>query len=599
MKTQNTFPKKTAVPHSLPILICTLALLCFLLPHAQANTVSIDTVRIGLYYGDNQMTSANLTNETGTGYRFGYYNNKTDFVPLAYSHETSITMVITQNLYLSGSSFTTEYTETHLGSYHALHSTGYDGFDQAQTVADTLTHGFVAWVNGEYQVRSGHYFTQTDAATHAAAVGGLSQVVGTSGYGINIVKTGTTQLLFQFDGGASKVLAVEQDLTGHSDPQVWFRNILYRGAFQYQRVTQGNMVVSNVLPLETYLKGVVPYEMSGSWNVEALKAQAVSARTYAVRQATQVNHSSENFDLCNSAHCQVYYGNGGPNINSPTANSDQAVEETTGMFLWYGSSLAGTFYSSSHGGASEAVSNVWSSSSQSTYPYLCGVIDPYEQLADSLNSRSDWTVSFTKTELNEMLQFNGMGIDTSVSKLETVFSDTGNVIKLIIHWENGKTNSVGPSELRYSNWFGLPSIHFIINETLPSVVQGSSSNGYLYNINGTVPVTSFQGLYGIDGDGNHYALEDTPHIITGTGEVATVEELYTDTGEASGGSYSNNLLEGSHFSQGDVFHFNGSGWGHNIGMSQFGAYAMATYLGMSYIDILEFYYPGTNVEKSA
>lgn len=594
-----THPTPTAIP--LPRLLLTLVLLLWLLlPQAEANTVSIDTVRIGLYYGENQMTSANLANEAGAGYALGFYENKTDFISLGYTGETSITMVIAQNLYLSGTAFTTEYSDIPLGTYHALQSTGYESYDQAQTVADTLTYGFVAWVNGEFQVRSGHYFTQEEASQHAGAVGGLSQVVGTSGYAINVVKTGTTEVLFQFDGGASKSLAVVQDLTGNPDPQVWFRNILYRGGFQYQRISQGNMVVSNVLPLETYLKGVVPYEMSGSWNVEALKAQAVSARTYAVRQATFVNHSSENFDLCNTAHCQVYYGNGGPNINSPTANSDQAVEETHGMYLWYGSTLAGTFYSSSHGGASEAVSNVWSSSSQSNYPYLCGVIDPYEQLANDINSRSDWTVSFTKDELNEMLQFNGMGIGTSVSQLETVFSDTGNVIKLIIHWENGKTSSVGAAELRYTNWFALPSIHFVINDTLPTVVQNSNSgSGYSYNINGTVPVTSFDGLYGINQDGNPSALTEKPHVISGTGEITVVEELNTGTIGLAGGSYSNNLLQGSHVSQGDVFHFNGSGWGHNIGMSQFGAYAMATYLGMSYIDILEFYYPGTNVAKSA
>lgn len=590
-------PLRKNPSYFLAVLLC---LFCFSPPKAEAYSVSIETVRVGLYFGDTAQTSANLANINGSGYAFGYYQDKTKFVSLASTTETAITMVIADQVYLSGTSYSSDSSQgSPLGVYHALHSTGYSDFQSAKATADTLAQGFVAWIDGAYQVRSGHFTSNGEATNHANAVGGTAQVVGTSAYAINIVKTGTTELLFQFDGGSSKSLAVEQDLTGNADPQVWFKNIQYRGGFQYQRVNKGNMVISNVLPLETYIKGVVPYEMSGSWPVEALKAQAVSARTYAVRQAITVNHSSENFDLCNTAHCQVYYGNGGPNINSPSSNSDQAVEETAHMFLWYNNSLAGTFYSSSHGGASEAVSNVWTSSSQSTYPYLCGVIDPYEQLADGINSRSSWTVSFTKTELNEMLQFNGMGVGTSVAKLEAQYSNTGNVIKLIIHWENGKTNSIGPSELRYTNWFALPSIHFIINDTLPAVTAGSTTTS-LYSINGVTPITNFAGLYGFNGDGVLSSLNMSPYVITGTGTLLqlTPDELSVTTGGGEVG-YENNLLTGSHYSQGEVFHFNGSGWGHNIGMSQFGAYAMASYLDKSYIDILEFYFPGTKVAKAS
>ncbi|MFI3253213.1 MAG: SpoIID/LytB domain-containing protein [Eubacteriales bacterium] len=577
-------------------IILSLLLLSLCILPVTATTVTADTIRVGLYYGDSKLTSANLASSNGAGYEFGYYQNKTSFVPLAYTTETEITMVIGSTVYLSGNQFSTSGSGSVLGVYHALHSAGYENFEAAFSVADTLAQGFVAWIDGDFQVRSGHFTSSSEATSHANAVGGLTAITGTSGYSINIVKTGTTELIFQFDGGSSKSLGVEQDLTGDADPQVWFKNILYRGGFQYQRIGQGDMVVSNILPIETYLRGVVPFEMSGSWPLEAQKAQAVSARTYAVLQATRVTHSGENFDLCNTAHCQVYYGNGGPVTATPTSLSDQAVAETAHTYLWYGTSLAETYYSSSHGGASEAVSNIWGSD-QSKYPYLTGVIDPYEQLASSINSYSDWSISFTKGELTALLQNQGMGSGTQVKALETTYSETGNVIKLAVYWDNGGKNTLGPTELRYSNWLALPSIHFVINDSLPT--GGSTGGGGSSNSNGNIATPSFDDIYGISSAGIH-TISENPYVITGTGTISPLSEESTpdETPDQTPDSSDSTILQGSHYVEGNTYSFNGSGWGHNIGMSQFGAYAMAYYEGFTYDEILEFYFPGTNVARS-
>ena len=82
----------------------------------------------------------------------------------------------------------------------------------------------------------------------------------------------------------------------------------------------------NDVPLEDYIKGVVPYEMSPSWHKEALKAQAVCARSYADGQKER--HKNNGFDVCSTTHCQVYHG-----IGRATANSNAAVEETRGQYL--------------------------------------------------------------------------------------------------------------------------------------------------------------------------------------------------------------------------------------------------------------------------
>lgn len=597
--------------HLLPIL-CILLFLTS--PTTLANT--FDDIRVGLYYDSTELTSANLANSEGTGFQFGYYENKTDFVKLGQTTETSITMVIGDTVYLSGSTYyTTAPTSSSavLGCYHVIHSKGYASYNEALTQANKLEDSFVAWIEGDFQVRSGTFTTSSEATNHATELGGLGEVAGTSGYSINIVKLGTLDLIFQFDSGKSTGLGVLPDTSGNTDPQTWFKNILYRGGFQYQRLTRGNLTVSNILPLESYLKGVVPFEMSASWPLEALKVQAVCARTYGAQQIQKVTHASCNFDLCNSAHCQVYYGMGGPATSKPSTTSDQAVEETADMYLWYDNALAGTFYSSSHGGASEAVSNVWRTTAQSAYPYLTGVIDPYEHLASNINSKSSWTVTYTKDELTTLLQGKGYGVDTEVSFLQTTYSPTGNVTALTVHWVNDKTNVFYPDYLRYTSWFNLPSIHFIINKDLPQVTNfqvdynpnissGSTSLTNGYAVNGSSILTSLQNLFSLPSQNTSQSLPTNPYIISGDGTTSPVSPNITggtigSTSSETGVTYDLDILQGSHYAYGDSFQFNGAGWGHNIGMSQFGAYAMAHYMDYSYDYILKFYYPGTEVRS--
>lgn len=566
--------------------------LCFFTQAVGASDMP-EMARVGLYYSDTALTSANLANETGEGYQFGYFDNKTDFVSLGQTTQTAITMVRGGTVYRTGNNFSTSSGDQTMGGYHVIHSRSYATYDEAYAVASTISGGFVAWIEGEFQVRSGFYTSSSAAQAVGASVASPTSTV------INMVKTGTTDIILQFDGGSSYPFGIAPDITGESDPLTWFKNIKYRGAFQYQRISGGDLVVSNVVEVDSYIKGVIPFEMSPSWPVEALKAQAVSARTYVVRQIINVTHKSENFDICNTAHCQVYYGTGGPYTATPSTNSDSAVDQTSGMYLWYNSSLAGTFYSSSHGGGSESVSNVWRSTPQSDYPYLAGVIDPYEQLASSINSRSSWTYTFTSNELTTMFNGKGLGVGSSVSSLESVYSPTGNVIELIIHWSNGKTNTIYPSEMRYTSWLNLPSIHFAINQSLPTLStpsgSGSASNGSGYTVNSTDTINSLTNQYVISGDGTKTQISGDSYIITGSGiiEQATPHQSEDTTTDSA-----NNVLSGSHTATGSVYSFNGSGWGHNIGLSQFGAYAMAHYMGFTYDYILEYYYPGTHVGKT-
>ena len=204
----------------------------------------------------------------------------------------------------------------------------------------------------------------------------------------------------------------------------------------------------NIVDLETYLKGVVPYEMSNSWPLEALKVQAVCARSYAYNNLRSSRHTSYHFDVCNTTDCQVYYG-AGPNNASYQANdrTDRAVEETAGEYARYDGRVIEAFYSSSHGGASESVYHVWGSSLED-YPYLKGVTDPYEADLSGKNPYSSWTVSYSEEELVQRLLSKGYAAGSGIDSLELTYSELGNVIQVKVFYENGQSNTLKPEKIR-------------------------------------------------------------------------------------------------------------------------------------------------------
>lgn len=137
----------------------------------------------------------------------------------------------------------------------------------------------------------------------------------------------------------------------------------YRGVFEV-RANESGLLVVNVVALEDYLKGVVPNELSPQAfpELEALKAQAVAARTYALRNLGQF--AAKGYDLCATATCQVYRG-----LTSEHPLSSQAVEETAGRVATYGGELINALYTSTCGGHTEDGGNIF----EEAAPYLKGV----------------------------------------------------------------------------------------------------------------------------------------------------------------------------------------------------------------------------------
>jgi stage II sporulation protein D len=156
-------------------------------------------------------------------------------------------------------------------------------------------------------------------------------------------------------------------------------------------VAQGSdCAVINTVDIEKYLAGLINREMSPSWPIEAMKAQAVASRSYAYFQM-RVNHGKE-YDLESTTQDQVYEG-----ASSETAKSNRAAEETRGITLSFGDETIKAYYHANCGGMTELPVAVWGSPSPAFRPVIC----PYHRRA---RDRIRWSVSITKEQLSHALK---------------------------------------------------------------------------------------------------------------------------------------------------------------------------------------------------
>ncbi|MDX6438282.1 MAG: stage sporulation protein [Gaiellaceae bacterium] len=143
----------------------------------------------------------------------------------------------------------------------------------------------------------------------------------------------------------------------------------YRGALLVHRQA-GKLTIVNQLPLDRYLRGVVPWEMPDDWHREALRAQAVVSRSYALATLKP----GTLFDLYADTRSQVYGG-----IRAEAASTNRAIGSTAGRVLYWNGRVATTFYHSTSGGRTVSNEEAWPGASP--VPYLVSVPDPYDGLS--------------------------------------------------------------------------------------------------------------------------------------------------------------------------------------------------------------------------
>ena len=176
---------------------------------------------------------------------------------------------------------------------------------------------------------------------------------GTSGFSVysgrdNLIATGAQPIVFQ-----------------SSNSRFTVNKKSYRGRAEVLSDNYGTFTVVNLVGVENYLRGVVPREMPKGAHSEALKAQAIIARTYLLNNRHR--HVIDGYELCATTDCQVYEG-----IDAEAASTDRAVNETRGLVVAYNGRLANALFHSTSGGRTANYGDVWTGDAP---PYLTAVAD--------------------------------------------------------------------------------------------------------------------------------------------------------------------------------------------------------------------------------
>lgn len=225
----------------------------------------------------------------------------------------------------------------------------------------------------------------------------------------------------------------------------------FLGSMIFKADANGVMPI-NLVKVDDYLKGVVAYEMSNSYPIEALKAQAVAARNYALTNIGK--HGKLGYDLCDGTECQVYRG-----YNPGYGRVNTAVDETKGVLLLHEGSLVRCFYAASNGGYTEDSKNPWGSS----VPYLIIQRDDFDNELWPTGEKK-----FTTPEIDGKLKEKGiiLGDDTfvriDIPSIERYQDIRISKLNLVVRDINGIERMVEVKKEGVRTFLALPSTYYDI-----------------------------------------------------------------------------------------------------------------------------------------
>ena len=218
----------------------------------------------------------------------------------------------------------------------------------------------------------------------------------------------------------------------------------YRGDVLFVAKNDAVQVI-NIVDIEQYLRGVIGEEMIQSWPLEALKAQAVAARTYAINEIRSPMSSAE-YDICASTACQLYKG-----VLSEYENTDRAVMQTQGLVLTFNGQIAETPYHADSGGRVASSHEVWSQQ----IPYL----ESKEDISYS-SPFANWQYNFDATKVSEHLTKQGYSVGHIQSMSIHQVSTSNRVTHLNIQGSAGAVELRGRVLQDWIRSFGLKSTFF-------------------------------------------------------------------------------------------------------------------------------------------
>ena len=316
----------------------------------------------------------------------------------------------------------------------------------------------------------------------------------------------------------------------------------YPGDMEFALDNGGLLRAVNILPLEEYLKGVLPSEMPEGFPIEALKTQAIAARSEALFKKGIV-HASEGFDFCADVHCQVYSG-----LTRRAPSTDRAVESTAGLVLMHGGGICDAVYSSVCGGHTEDCHRVWGGEPKS---YLHGVPDSRGRGTPLSNERN--AERWIRSEPESNCRVRERYILPSLAYTEKYFrwkvrlsqEDLCRTLRERAGWDGGAVIDLVPMERGVSG------------RILRLKIKGQTNESFL---EGELLIRR--------------SLSQT--VLWSSCFLASPEDSMDGIPAA--------------------FVLEGAGWGHGVGMCQTGAAVMAL-KGKHYQEILRHYYQGSRIQK--
>lgn len=378
-----------------------------------------------------------------------------------------------------------------------------------------------------------------------------------------VLHTGQTAVVM---GSSIKLVRCQSETPGYL--------LLNDGTGMYEGDLSLDIVENAIRPIltinvEDYLLGVVPFEMGDSFPLEALKAQAVTARTYALRKSG----SSGAYDVEDTTNDQAYRGR---TTSSPL--SEQAVTETKGLCGVYRGALASCFYSASNGGQTELGQHVWPTDAPDAYGYMDMRDDPYD-----LENRNSVVKRYTLQKkpgekgigeaLHQVLttamgeQLSALGVEADG---ELVRFDEIQFVEAVTPKYDGDSRLM--TELRFTVKISVRDYTF---RQTPSPQLAASSTPHADETPAPTATPAF-----------------SPYRKVKEAVTVTLP-IFTEAERAMGLSINvsqNELITVSDI--GSAFLIESRRFGHGVGMSQRGAEQMARQYGMTYEQILAFYYPG-------
>ena len=595
-------------------------------------------VSCGILYGDGAVSSAKVTSSTGFVVGEASVTLKSrSFTPLFTIPEaTSVSVSPLTFLAPTNGSYPPSEKEqaTILPFRVEITSSSADIWALKEDIEATVPaakemFSVKALVNGQRALRYGAY---TDASSASVVAGEFEALLVGKGVSVNIsIPTGTGScvidnasggVIFEFDSEDKSSMPALFPLKGEGGGVG--ATVLSDGHSYYDPICfsrQGDKFnVINLVELNTYVQGVLPSEIYASWPMEVQKAFAIIVRSYTIANIGGRHFGTYNFDICNTTCCQAYRGRFRVNDNVIKAVTETGYKVITSE---NGKAVSAAYYSAIHGGESADAFYVWGGSSPS---HIVPQKTPWEEYTKYPQNHGYWTKEFTPSELTLQLRSKGytnltepvvgVSIDSRAGGTNLVYHTTytdaaGNV--QVVSRTSRNYAAIGAYSANYDIAFDSIDYYLdtvvsvdikrIVTEeanplistfnvlTSGGIFKSSSASGNVITANGILPLpqTSLSALT----SNGLVKLEQFKFDATEPDENGyyTAINVYKDTVITTVLKREYHTFKAS--APGNIV-IAGKGWGHNLGMSQYGARDLAVF-GAEYDQIIHAYYANVNI----